>query len=120
MFDVRSEEFKSYGRIIEGIEITEIIAAAGIDIRALSIADTTDYGILRLIVDDADKAAATLKEAGITVSITNVIAVSINVTQRINCNCFSACFCDIGYCYSVDFIFNSLFFFSFIDRMPLA
>ena len=59
-------------------EITETLAKAGANIRALSIADTTDFGILRLIVDDADKAAAALKEAGITVSITNVIAVGID------------------------------------------
>ena len=59
-------------------EITETLAQAGANIRALSIADTTDFGILRLIVDDADKAAAVLKEAGITVSITNVIAVGID------------------------------------------
>ena len=61
-------------------EITEAIAAAGIDIRALSIADTTDFGILRLIVDKPEAAALTLKEAGLTVSITNVIAVGIDDT----------------------------------------
>ena len=61
-------------------EITEAIAAAGIDIRALSIADTTDFGILRLIVDKPEAAALALKEAGLTVSITNVIAVGIDDT----------------------------------------
>lgn len=61
-------------------EITETIAKAGIDIRALSIADTTDFGILRLIVDKPEDAALTLKEAGLTVSITNVIAVGIDDT----------------------------------------
>lgn len=61
-------------------EITETIAAAGIDIRALSIADTTDFGILRLIVDKPDEAASTLKAAGLTVSITNVIAIGIDDT----------------------------------------
>ena len=48
------------------------------DIRALSIADTTDFGILRLIVNKPDAAAAALKEKGITVSVTNVIAVGID------------------------------------------
>ncbi|MBO7319663.1 MAG: acetolactate synthase, partial [Clostridia bacterium] len=43
-------------------------------------ADTTDFGILRIIVDKADDAAATLKEAGITVSVTNVIAIGIDDT----------------------------------------
>lgn len=61
-------------------EITETIGNAGIDIRALSIADTTDFGILRLIVDKPEEAALTLKEAGLTVSITNVIAVGIDDT----------------------------------------
>ncbi|MBR5438156.1 MAG: ACT domain-containing protein [Clostridia bacterium] len=61
-------------------EITKAIAAADVDIRALSIADTTDFGILRLIVNKPDKAAAALKEKGITVSVTNVIAVGINDT----------------------------------------
>ena len=59
-------------------EITETLAKAGANIRALSIADTTDFGILRLIVDKPDESAAALKEAGITVSVTNVIAVGID------------------------------------------
>lgn len=61
-------------------EITKIISDAQVDIRALSIADTTDFGILRLIVNEPDKAAEALKAQGITVSITNVIAVGINDT----------------------------------------
>ena len=59
-------------------EITETLSKAGANIRALSIADTTDFGILRLIVDEPEEAAIALKEAGITVSITNVIAVGID------------------------------------------
>ena len=58
-------------------EITTIIANAGIDIRALSIADTTDFGILRLVVDKPYEAEKTLKEAGLTVSLTDVIAIGI-------------------------------------------
>lgn len=58
-------------------EITAAIAKAGIDIRALSIADTTNFGILRLIVDKPDEAEAALKAAGLTVSLTNVIAIGI-------------------------------------------
>ena len=61
-------------------EITEIISKSGANIRARSIADTTDFGILRLIVDTPDAAAAALKEAGITVSVTNVIAIGIDDT----------------------------------------
>lgn len=59
-------------------EITETIAKAGVDIRALSIADTTDFGILRLIVDKPQETEKVLKEAGFTVSVTNVIAVGID------------------------------------------
>ncbi len=58
-------------------EITSIIASAGIDIRALSIADTTDFGILRLVVDRPDEAEKTLRGAGLTVSLTDVIAVGV-------------------------------------------
>lgn len=58
-------------------EITELIANSNIDIRALSIADTTDFGILRLVVDKPAEAEKTLKNAGLTVSLTNVIAVGI-------------------------------------------
>lgn len=58
-------------------EITETIAKSGANIRALSIADTTDFGILRLIVDKVDCAVTALKESGITVSVTNVIAIGI-------------------------------------------
>ena len=59
-------------------EITSIIADAGIDIHALSIADTTNFGILRLIVNEPDQAEQTLKAAGLTVSLTDVIAIGIN------------------------------------------
>ena len=59
-------------------EITEKIAAAGVDIRALSIADTTDFGILRLIVDRPEETEKALREDGFTVSVTNVIAVGID------------------------------------------
>ena len=44
-------------------DITSIVAKAGVDIRALSIADTTDFGILRLIVNKPDVAEKALKEA---------------------------------------------------------
>ncbi|NLG92037.1 MAG: ACT domain-containing protein [Clostridiales bacterium] len=59
-------------------EITEVLAAAGIDIRAISVADTSDFGILRLIVNKPDEAVAALKKAGLTVSLTNVIAMGID------------------------------------------
>ena len=58
-------------------EITEIIAQNAVNIKALSIADTTNFGILRLIVDDSNKAEAILKENGLTVSITSVLSVAV-------------------------------------------
>ena len=61
-------------------DITETISKAGANIRALSIADTTDFGILRLIVDKPDDAAEALRNAGVTVSVTNVIAIGIDDT----------------------------------------
>ncbi len=58
-------------------EILRAIADAGIDIRAVSIADTTNFGILRLIVDKPDTAEKALKEMGLTVKLTDVIAIEI-------------------------------------------
>ncbi len=58
-------------------EITGILQGAGVDIRALSLADTTDFGILRLIVDKEDVAEPALRGAGLTVSLTPVIAAGI-------------------------------------------
>lgn len=59
-------------------EITAVLYRQNIDIRALSIADTTNFGVLRLIVDSPSAAADALKEAGFTVSLTRVIAVGVN------------------------------------------
>ena len=55
--------------------VTKLLSDNDIDIRALSIADTKDFGILRLIVDKPDKACEALKNADCTVSMTNVIAI---------------------------------------------
>ena len=58
-------------------EITAILRDHDIDIRALSIADTTHFGILRLIVDRPAVAEQALKDAGFTVSLTQVIAIGV-------------------------------------------
>ena len=50
-------------------EITRILGEAGVNIRALSLADTSDFGILRLIVNDVETAKSVLKEKGFTVKI---------------------------------------------------
>ncbi|NLL62936.1 MAG: hypothetical protein GX241_01635 [Ruminococcaceae bacterium] len=57
------------------LSIVEILAENDIDISSLSIADTADFGVLRLIVDKPNEAKAALKEAGIVVKITDVVAV---------------------------------------------
>ena len=58
-------------------EITRVLGEAGVNIRALSLADTSDFGILRLILDNNDKAKTVLKEHGFTVGTTNVVAVEV-------------------------------------------
>ena len=59
-------------------EITEVLAGENIDIRALSIADTSDFGILRLIVDRPEGARDALKGRGFTVSINDVIGIGVD------------------------------------------
>lgn len=58
-------------------EITQVLYDNNIDLRALSIAETRDFGVLRLIVDDTYKTACILKDAGYVFSITPVLAVAI-------------------------------------------
>ncbi|HOJ52051.1 MAG TPA: ACT domain-containing protein [Syntrophales bacterium] len=58
-------------------EVTRILKEGGINIRTLSLADTSDFGILRLIVNDVNKASQLLKENGFRVSRTQVVAVEV-------------------------------------------
>lgn len=58
--------------------IMDALSSGGVDISALSIADTTDFGILRVIVSDIDKAREILREIGIVSKVTDVIAVYID------------------------------------------
>ncbi len=58
-------------------EITTVLKENSIDIRALCIADTTDFGILRLIVDNPELANKVLSSNGFTVSLTKVIAIGV-------------------------------------------
>ena len=57
------------------VGVLDTLAAAHIEIRALSIADTKDFGILRMITANNDKAALALAEAGFISTITDVVAV---------------------------------------------
>lgn len=58
------------------LTVTEILKDKGINIKTLSLADTSEFGMLRLIVDDPEHARTVLKEAGFPVSITEVLAVT--------------------------------------------
>lgn len=59
-------------------EITKLLADNHIDIRAISIAETADYGVARMIVDDAQKASAILLQHGVILSMTPVWAVQVS------------------------------------------
>jgi hypothetical protein len=61
-------------------EVTSILAKAKINIRALSLADTADFGVLRIIVDKPDAAILALKKADIVVKTTDVIAAEVEDT----------------------------------------
>ena len=58
-------------------EITAILAENNIDLRAISIAETADYGVLRMIVDQAPKAKTILLDSGYIMSVTPVLAVAV-------------------------------------------
>ena len=58
-------------------EITKVLADNGIDLRAISIAETADYGVLRMIVDNAEKATGILLTNGYILSMTPVLVVGV-------------------------------------------
>jgi len=58
-------------------EITGVLARAGINIRALSLADTADFGILRLIVSEPTRASETLRANGFTVATNEMVALEV-------------------------------------------
>ena len=57
--------------------VMKLIKDSRINVRALSLADTKDFGILRMIVNDTDKAVETLKSASYAVTVTEIVAISI-------------------------------------------
>ena len=61
-------------------DIHSLLGESGIDISALSLADTTDFGIARMIVSETDKAVEILKEQGFAVKCTDVIALDMEHT----------------------------------------
>ena len=58
-------------------EITSLLGAENINIRALTLADSSDFGVMRLIVDDLDRAIACLENNNISIGLTSVIAVEV-------------------------------------------
>jgi hypothetical protein len=58
-------------------EVTRVLSETGINIRALYLADTADFGILRLIVNDTETALQVLKENGFTVTKSEVVAIEV-------------------------------------------
>lgn len=58
-------------------EVTRVLADANVNIRALTLADTSDFGILRMLVDRSDAAVRALSDAGFAVRATEVIAVEV-------------------------------------------
>ena len=58
-------------------EVLKVLSLAEVNIVALSLADTSDYGMLRMIVSDPDKGRSALKEAGITAMLTEVVALRV-------------------------------------------
>jgi hypothetical protein len=58
-------------------EVTSVLAEAGINIRVLSVADASDFGVLRMIVNDNKKAEEVLKNSGFAMRKTDVVAVEV-------------------------------------------
>jgi len=61
-------------------QVLNILAEFGVNIRALSLADTKDYGVLRIIVEDAEKVASKLKERNCVVKLTPVWVLKVSDT----------------------------------------
>ena len=59
-------------------ELTDTLEREGINMRALSLADTMDFGVVRLIVDDVDRSLAVLRAAGFVAQVTEVVAIEVD------------------------------------------
>ena len=58
-------------------EVSDVLGAAGVNIRGFSVSDTADYGIVRLVVDDPDKGREALQAAGFTVKTSEVVCIDL-------------------------------------------
>lgn len=82
---------------------TKTLADAQVNLRALSLADVTDFGVLRLIVDKPETALQALREAGFTVKISEVIAVEVRDVpggMAETMTVIDECGADLGYLYA--------------------
>ncbi len=85
-------------------DITGILSKNQVNMRAINIAETADYGVLRLIVDDASKASAILLEQGFILTMTPVVGVAVPDTPGGLSKVLSVISCagiDVEYMYSV-------------------
>ena len=91
------------------VQVTDALAGAGIDIRAMALADTKDFGIVRMLVSDCAKAQAVMREKGFMSTITKVMCIALDdhpgglsgVTKclaqaGVNIDYLYACITDIG------------------------
>ena len=104
-------------------EITATLSENHVDLRAISIAETADYGVLRLIVDDAQRASSNLLEHGFILTMTPVVAVAVpdrpgGLSQVLGV--LSAAGMDIEYMYSVFGQKNGLAYMIFRVADPAA
>lgn len=58
-------------------EVAKILGAAGINMKAFSMAETADFGLLRLIVSEVDKAVQALRDASFAVMLTDVVCINV-------------------------------------------
>ena len=91
------------------VKVTRTLKAANIDIRAMSLADTKDFGIVRMLVSDTNKAQEAMREAGFMSTITKVMCIAMNdqpgglspITEllaeaNVNIDYLYACITEIG------------------------
>jgi hypothetical protein len=88
-------------------EVTQILGNAGINMSAFSVADTSEFGILRMIVSDPEKALSILKEAEFSVRLTDVICLNSPneagaLARALNILSGESVFIEYLYAYSMD------------------
>ena len=87
-------------------EVLSVLASADINIIALTIADTTEYGILRMIVSDPDKACDTLRSGGFSSNVSDVISLELGMSPGSLSgilDCFASRNISIEYLYAFSF-----------------